>query len=661
MTLFDFIPILEGKYLTYGEYFAFVSSAVAAIFSFIFCFLTLLLRWISTLDIPINNPPKKPPNSEKIVYSSSNNYNSLNENIISQRTKPLEMQLKNVSLENKNINESKNTSCLGKIANVSSWLSVIILSLIPTFCSAFEVIGVFEAICLIFIIIYSKFLLELSYLENSTMKKNDKCSIYFSNLIKKIKKTITKFPAYFFIGTALISAYSIGFPLFGEKTCLCFYNDEIGLYLNFYGSINTKMTRYFQLKEACPPGPPCHIYATLPENSSSSVFINFHTNKQIKEAFIFYSEQNSILTEKNSQQSTLFDINNIEKNGERNVHSVLLNNLKPNTKYIISIYYDGKVQISKVYKTLPDSNIERNIIMINGGDVGNRPAAKIITQMIASFQPDIVLVGGDIAYDNNLPACYYAWDYYLSTYQKMTDTVGYLVPLVLGIGNHDVGMNTMAQRKIDININGPFFFSFFPQHYRTTKDGSKFIDGVPLIEERKSYFYHVFGKIVYISLDSGYLHDFGGNQTVWLDNILSRHDKTLKMANYHTPTYSSCGDKDKDKSHYLEALLFWVPLFDKHKVCSVFENHVHLFKRTKPITGNIYNENGTVYFGDGCWGIDPEITCQLVDIDGIFDVFAKVNHVWVSNVTNNKIIHQAFDVNRTLLDSYEQKIEHFFQ
>ena len=39
---------------------------------------------------------------------------------------------------------------------------------------------------------------------------------------------------------------------------------------------------------------------------------------------------------------------------------------------------------------------------------------------------------------------------------------------------------------------------------------------------------------------------------------------------------------------------------------TVFENHVHTFKRTYPIYGNRRVVNGTVYLGDGAYGAIPE-------------------------------------------------------
>jgi hypothetical protein len=50
-------------------------------------------------------------------------------------------------------------------------------------------------------------------------------------------------------------------------------------------------------------------------------------------------------------------------------------------------------------------------------------------------------MGGDIAYDNNIPACSYTWDYFLNMYGQITATLGYMMPIVTTVGNHDAGLN----------------------------------------------------------------------------------------------------------------------------------------------------------------------------------------------------------------------------
>lgn len=82
---------------------------------------------------------------------------------------------------------------------------------------------------------------------------------------------------------------SIVTSLFMHRTCLCFYVDGIGYYNHWLGfGVNTMFTRLFALRKACPPGPPCHLYTTLPEDSITSVFVNLHTHVGVNNVTIHY-------------------------------------------------------------------------------------------------------------------------------------------------------------------------------------------------------------------------------------------------------------------------------------------------------------------------------------------------------------------------------------
>lgn len=63
--------------------------------------------------------------------------------------------------------------------------------------------------------------------------------------------------------------------------------------------------------------------------------------------------------------------------------------------------------------------------------------SKIVTQL----KPDIFFIGGDLSYDDNIPSCAYTWDQFFAMYGKITTELGYLMPMVAGVGNHDVGIN----------------------------------------------------------------------------------------------------------------------------------------------------------------------------------------------------------------------------
>jgi hypothetical protein len=76
------------------------------------------------------------------------------------------------------------------------------------------------------------------------------------------------------------------------------------------------------------------------------------------------------------------------------------------------------------------------------------------------------------------------------------------------------------------------------------------------------------------------------------------------MAMYHVPQYSTCYNEQLDQSYLVDGQEEWIKRFDRYGFQAIFENHVHAFKRTLPITNNAPAENGTIYFGDGNWGAD---------------------------------------------------------
>ena len=121
--------------------------------------------------------------------------------------------------------------------------------------------------------------------------------------------------------------------------------------------------------------------------------------------------------------------------------------------------------------------------------------------------------------------------------ESMNEKVGTMVPLILGVGNHDVGLNEMPGINITINLEGPSFFTYFPQHF-DRDENDNIIQQIPPINHRRTMFYHTFSDILYISLDSGYLHDFAGYQENWLVSTLNEFkDKKVKQINYHVPIY----------------------------------------------------------------------------------------------------------------------------
>ena len=86
---------------------------------------------------------------------------------------------------------------------------------------------------------------------------------------------------------------------------------------------------------------------------------------------------------------------------KREVYTCMLTLMKPKEIYVFRIMQEGW-DSSKVYYY---KNFDpEKMTIINGGDIGNVKRAMMInTNVIAQANADVIFVGGDISYDNNIP------------------------------------------------------------------------------------------------------------------------------------------------------------------------------------------------------------------------------------------------------------------
>ena len=104
------------------------------------------------------------------------------------------------------------------------------------------------------------------------------------------------------------------------------------------------------------------------------------------------------------------------------------------------------------------------------------------------------------------------------------------------------------------------------------------------------------------------------------------------------PIYGSCEAFDRNPKRYLYALFNWVPNFDRFKVMTVFENHVHAFKRTKPlISSTPVEKGGTVYVGDGAYGTFNVLGCHPDATRAIFQNYNSTNNFWMTDVLADRV------------------------
>lgn len=81
----------------------------------------------------------------------------------------------------------------------------------------------------------------------------------------------------------------------------------------------------------------------------------------------------------------------------------------------MQIFYNNKYWKKAVYRTLP-SDPSVPIRMINAGDAGYTEPSRNMSRHIGKLQPHVFFMGGNLAYDDNMPACSYTWDTYFKFY-----------------------------------------------------------------------------------------------------------------------------------------------------------------------------------------------------------------------------------------------------
>jgi hypothetical protein len=263
------------------------------------------------------------------------------------------------------------------------------------------------------------------------------------------------------------------------------------------------------------------------------------------------------------------------KNADVEVCQVQLTGLAPDTVYCVKL---GKKEFKA--RTLPAKRPDR-ISFVTGGDMMHKPEwHKDGVQAMASRSPDFALLGGDLAYANGQD-----WKRWLDWIEIYADhgrsSDGLSIPFVVAIGNHEVigGYGQIPEKA-------PLFFNLFP--FPRENDATYIID--------------MYEDLSVLVLNSNHTRPVE-DQVEFIEQALSlRKTRKHLFALYHFPAYGIVkGGLGNPISQSMRK--HWTPLFDKYGLDAAFENDHHVYKRSKLIKGGKVDNSGTLYIGDGAWGV----------------------------------------------------------
>lgn len=310
------------------------------------------------------------------------------------------------------------------------------------------------------------------------------------------------------------------------------------------------------------------------------------------------------------------------------VRSVPLTGLEPLSDYEFVIgKKPSEVMTPLRFRTATDVQQEK-MTFVTGGDMSASSTAREMNRLVGQLDPMFALLGGDLAYANgkNLKA----WHKWLDAWRENAITSdGRIVPMVVAIGNHEMGseLDDEVAKKLNVPAKSQFFFSLFTLPTEKTNYALDFGDFLSLIV-----------------LDSDHSQDVEGIQTTWLKNTLRKRTRVpFRFVCYHRPVYGTAKDPNKD------ILENWVPLFERYAPTVVFENDHHTLKRTHRIRDGKVDPTGVLYLGDGAWGVKTRDVPKPGE-EWHLATAAKENHLWLVTIEGDGVLCQALDEHGKELD-----------
>jgi len=377
------------------------------------------------------------------------------------------------------------------------------------------------------------------------------------------------------------------------------------------------------------------LFLTWKTDPTTTMVVDWHSfDEQIQ--YISYREENSPYWKELKSVVHVFPFSS----PTRWIHRVELVNLKSDSKYLFKVGADSR---QYYFRTMPTDLAKRSLRIAIGGDTMHKQEHMEKTaKQVMVYEPDFVVLGGDLAYCDGEPERVGRWYQWIDAYNHtLIAKDGRVIPIVSAIGNHEILGNSYHNHEgfypDDENREriAPYFFRLFA------------FPGQP------GYGVLDFGRYLsLILLDTEHANPIAGKQSEWLEQTLKAREDVLHLLPiYHVPAYPSV--KDYDGMEASAVRKYFVPLFEKYGVRMAFENHDHAYKRTHPILNGEINQEGIVYMGDGSWGTNPK---EVNPADSVWYLnrAESVRAFTILSLENTQTSLIAVDEDGQVIDSYPE-------
>jgi len=302
---------------------------------------------------------------------------------------------------------------------------------------------------------------------------------------------------------------------------------------------------------------PDRIILNVTEDTRTSMAVNWRTNSSVAESFaeIAVASADPRFIEKTRTIKADTELVQFDATAPANYHSVIFDNLSPNTRYAYRVG-QGKEWSEWIHFSTSGQADEKFTFLYYGDVQSNiRSLWSRVAREAFAKAPDakLAMYAGDLINRANRDVEWGDWFY----------AGGFIHSMIPGFpspGNHDhyddpKGLNTIStfwRPQFNLPLNGP--------------------EGL----EETCYYSDIQG-VRFISLNTDQAEEsdeFLEKQRVWLEKVLADNPNRWTCVTFHHPIFSPKTTRDNKRTRDA-----FKPLFDKHKVDLVLQGHDHTYAR----------------------------------------------------------------------------------
>ena len=277
----------------------------------------------------------------------------------------------------------------------------------------------------------------------------------------------------------------------------------------------------------------------------------------------------------------------------RRLYKTKLAGLVPGSLFSYRVWKGDKIVFSSQGQA--PKTTDQPYRFITSGDIGAATTdARLLAKQAFLSRPDLLIVPGDIIYENGRISEYDSKFWPIYNADKVSDEGAPLmrsIPFVAAPGNHDVD-----NRNLDQFPDGLAYYFFWEQPLNGLpgKEGDAFVPKMTASETNRNAFLQAAGEaypgMVNYSFNYGNAHwlvvdsdpyvDWTDSAlTAWVaKDLADAKEATWRFVVFHHPGFSSAREHFEQQQMRLLS-----PVFESGKVDVVFSGHVHNYQRSYPM------------------------------------------------------------------------------